>query len=97
MPLPLAESCGVPLDALYRAALEKAHSDSVLDLPFSALGVTLTKDSTAEEIHEMYGSLMRGAEKWMSTTEASYNVLWTTEWFVLIPRSKEKHGLCSLK
>ena len=96
MPLPLCDSSPLPLDAYYKACLPEGDVTE-LKVPFRAFGVRLDGNWQESEIHEAYLGLLQDARPWLKEETASYNVIWTVDWFILIPRCHEKHGRCSLK
>ena len=96
VPLPLSVASPLPLDAYYKACLPESDV-TALNVPFHAFGVRLGGDWQESEIHEAYLRLLKDARPWLTEETASYNVIWTMDWFILIPRCQEKRGRSSLK
>jgi len=84
------------LDAYYKSLLEE-RSTFLLDLPFYAFGFELDDESDAQSIHEKYSDMTREVESVMPERVISYNVLWTANWFIFIPRSQMQFGPFNLK
>eukprot|EP00210_Caulerpa_lentillifera_P007950 g7589.t1 len=95
VPLPLSNLISLPFDELYKSSVHK-EANLVKDLPFLAYGVGFNGSEGIHNLHEDYYELIKRAREHLGDAFLSYNLVWTRNWMILIPRSQAASGPCNL-
>lgn len=95
VPLPLSDSLSLPLDELYKTSVQNQAS-LLKDLPFLAFGVGLDGTEGIQRLLRDYQDLLEKAKRRLGDDFGSYNLIWTKNWMILIPRSQAGSGPCNL-
>eukprot|EP01026_Neomeris_dumetosa_P005845 TRINITY_DN11770_c0_g1_i4.p1 TRINITY_DN11770_c0_g1~~TRINITY_DN11770_c0_g1_i4.p1 ORF type:complete len:632 (+),score=44.19 TRINITY_DN11770_c0_g1_i4:139-2034(+) len=104
------ENRGTPFDSIIEGILKDDQSSNknntgvvpLKDFPFKAFGLKCANSLSPEHLEEQYKYLLKAVQESVKNEllkegeELSYNLIVTQKWMMMVPRSKETYGPCSI-